>query len=371
MPVVVLDYTRSDDQWTEKEIRQKVGQAGLITGLAVDDTALSSYSLTYAVRYRHSGVALADALKTSVSIEIRNAPPSLSSLLNVRQIVGQESALSLGEATKRVIDAQNQFPLAVWFFKVEGPGGIQTTISKKFMIYKTGFNFDQKRVNSTLVMQGASFEDMVMRVRLNLSLNKESFLVDQLQAAFASTGYQITPSDTGIAHQTPVLERFYPPAPLNKILAAVCLDNGLWFDLDETNKKIKIQSLDSANPPKTALPKIFCFRGTPPGQYIVSGFSVQDYATAQVTTELTAVELFDTLRILDDSGGAGLFDNFRSEPGVVGLKRLLLYSFYVLSYEYSISSTESVLRLGLTNNWLLSNFKLDTLFENAVYSGIK
>lgn len=369
MPVVVLDYTRSDDQWSEREIRQKVGQAGMLLGLGVDAAALSIFSLTYSVRYKHSGIALADALKTTVDITIKNAPPALSSLINVRQIVGQESALSLEAATKKVIDAQNQFPQAVWFFNVTAPGGITTTIAKKFMVYKTSFNFDAKRINSTLVAAGASFEDMVMRIRMNIVLTKQSFLVDQLQTALASSGYQVTPSDTGIAHHTPVLERFYPPAPINKLLASVCLDNGLWFDLDETNKKIKIQSLNSASPPKTALPKIYSFRGTPPGQYILSTFSVADYATARFATELTGIELFDTVRILDDSNARGLFDNFRSEPQAI--RKLLLYSFYVLMYEYSVSSTESVLNVVATNNWLLSNFKLDTLFENAVYAGVK
>ena len=367
-PVVLLDYTRSDDQYTEKEIYRAVDRAGLeILSIGFNSAALSVYSLNYAVAFKHSAINLADALKTSITVTVSNAPPELITLINVQQIVGQESALSLENATEMVVDAQNVFPYGVLFFDVYGPGGVTTTIARKFIVFGTSFNFDDRRVNSKMTIRGASFDSMVMRAKFNLDIDRKSFLVDQLRAKLTPAGFQVKPSDTGIATKTPLIARYYPPAPVNKILAMVCRDNGVLFDLDETKKIIKIQSLDSANPPDQPNPRKYCFRGTPPGEYLISTFAIQDYAGAVFKTEQSACELFDSVELYDDSRNAGLFATFRAEPApVLGLQA---YQFYVLEYTYLISSWESSLEIKATNNWMISNFRLDTLFENAVYQG--
>jgi hypothetical protein len=367
-PVALLDYTRSDDQYTEKEIRKAVDRAGIeILNIPINSAALSVFSLNYAVRYKHSAINLADSLKTSVNVVIQNAPPELVTLINVQQLVGQESVLSLENATKMVVDAQNVFPYGVLFFDIAGPGGTTITLARKFMVYGTSFNFDERRINSKMVIRGASFDSMVMRLKFNLDIDKKSFLVDQLASKLTPAGYQVKASDTGIAHLTPVVARYYPPAPVNKILANVCRDNGVLFDLDEKNKIIKIQGLDSKNPPTLPNPRKFCFRGTPPGEWLISTFAVQDYAGAIFKTEMTGCELFDSVELFDDSRSAGLFATYRAKPApVLGLQA---YQFYVLEYEYLISAWESSLEIKATNNWLISNFRLDTLFENAVYSG--
>lgn len=365
-PVALLDYTRSDDQYTEKEIRLNVDRAGIeILNIPINSAALSIFSLNYTLKYTHSAINLGDALKTAVTVTIQNAPPELVTLLNVQQIVGQESALSLENATKMVVDAQNVFPYGVAFIDTVGPAGTIETLARKFMVYGTSFNFDERRVNSKMTIRGASFESMVMRAKFNMDIDKKSFLVDQIRTKLAPSGYQVTPSDTGLAHLTPVIARYYPPAPINKILANVCRDNGVLFDLDEKNKTVKIQGLDSKNPPSLPNPRRFCFRGSPPGEYIISTFAVQDYAGAVFKTEMTGCELFDSVELYDDSKSSGLFATYRAQP--VPMLGLQTYQFYVLEYEYTVSAWESSLQIKATNNWMISNFRLDTLFENAVY----
>lgn len=369
-PVALLDYTRSDDQYTEKEIRQYVTKAGVeLPALRVDPSALSVFSLNYAVKYKHSGINLGDSLKTQITVMIQNAPPELVTLINVQQIVGQETVMSLENATNMVVDAQNVFPYGVLFFDTVGPAGTTVTVARKFIVYGTSFNFDERRVNSKMTVHGASFDSMVMRLKFNLDIDKKSFLVDQLAAKLNPQGYQVKPSDTGISHLTPVVARYYPPAPVNRILANVCRDNGVLFELDEKNKIIKILSLDSKNPPQLPNPRKFCFRGTPPGEYLISTFAVQDYAGAIFKTEMTGIELFESVNLYDDSKNLGLFSTYRAKPApVLGLQE---YQFYVLEYEYTISIYESTLEVRATNNWLISNFRLDTLFENAVYQGTR
>lgn len=368
-PLAVVDYTRSDDQYSFSEIQEQVLSAGVEK---VNLSALSVFSLNYSVSFRHSAVNLPNALKTTIGFSIANAPSKLSSLVNVQQIVGQESALSLQDATQKIIDAQNQFPHGVFVFQFQGPTGLMQTIKRKFIVYGTTFNFDAKRVNSTLQIRAASFDSMVMRLKLNLDIKKTKPLFDQIQTALKTSSTASTYSVTcteAIGHLMPVVERYYPPAPLNKILGNVCRDNGIFFDIDEDQKIVHLQSLKSDNTPSDFFPKNFCFRGYYPGANLISTFSVQDYATASFGTEVADISLFDSVNVWDDSDAEGLFANFRSgEP--YGLKMVFSYLFYVLEYELHWSSYESRLVIRGTNNWLISNFKLDTLFENAVYSGV-
>lgn len=371
-PFAVLDYTRSDDQYSRKEIEALVVEAGNLVNVGYNSALLSVFSLDYAVVYKHTAVTIGDALKTSVGISISNAPPELSSLVNIKQIVGQESALSLGDSVKKVVDAQNQFPYGVLIYDIPGPAGTKKTVMKKFMVYGTTYNFDAKRINSTLQIRGASFDSMVMRLQMRMNIDKAKPLVAQIQAALAPTGFKITaPAD--MAAKLPVASRYYPPAPVNKILANVCRDNGIFFDLDSDNKTVKLISLNSENNPAylSLIPTKFSFRGHVSGSSIISTFSVQDYATATFKTEPQDLSLFDSVIIYNDSDASDLFGNFRADPAPYGLKKVKGYNFYILQLILTVSRTESTLTITGTNNWLISNFKLDTLFENAVYSGIR
>lgn len=367
-PLVVLDYTRSDDQWSDSEIREQVQTAGNMLNLENSfPEPFTVFSLNYVVAFRHTAVNMGDALKTSVNLSISNAPAALSSLINVKQIVGQESAISLQDATAKIVDAQNEFPQGVFIFNFPGPAGIMQKIARKFVVYGTAFNFDAKRVNSTLEVRAASFDSMVMRLALKMDINKKAPLFDQIQKAIAILKYSVTCTEA-IGNLIPVIARYYPPAPLNKILANVCRDNAIFFDIDEDKKIVHLQSLKSENTPSDFFPQNFCFRGYYPGADLISTFSVQDYATASFSTEIADIGLFDSVIVWDDSDAEGLFANFRSgEP--YGLRAVLSYLFYVLEYELHWSSYESKLVIRGTNNWLISNFKLDTLFENAVYAG--
>lgn len=70
-PIVVIDYTRSDETYTQKEIITKVNSnvpdkkfASIVT--------MEIFSLNYRVNYSHSGINLASSLKTVCTIEIDN-----------------------------------------------------------------------------------------------------------------------------------------------------------------------------------------------------------------------------------------------------------------------------------------------------------
>ena len=193
-------------------------------------------------------------------------------------------------------------------------------------------------------------------------------------------GYQVA-CDSSLESAKPVYTKHYPPAPMNQILRDVCQDNGLLFDLDTDKKLVKLQTLDSNKAPDSdpngnnRPPIKFCFRGTIPGAYIIGPFSIQDYATATFESEITDLNLFDSILIFDDSGAPELFANFSpfsSMPVPFHAPQVIKsFKFYILEYEFFFTPTKSTTRCIATNNWFVSNFRLDTLFENAVFAGLK
>jgi len=373
-PVVVVDYTRTDDQWSFAEIQEQVANAGveLLGGQFNPVSPSDGYALDYAVNFRHSGVNIGTALKTSVNIVVSNAPATMVGLMNIQQLVGAESATSLENAVAKVVDPQNQFPVGLFIFKYTDVAGYSQKISRRFMVYGTSFNFDARRINSKLEIRAAGFDSVVMRLALAVSMDKKLPILGQLTQALSSTtlrDYQISFDPVSRGALPPVVDRYYPPATLNKVLADFCQDNGLFFDIDETTKKIVFKSTSSSAPPTvTDLPPNLCFRNRVPASALIATFSVQDYSTVTMATEVLDVNLFDPVDVYDDSDAKGLFSNFRKSG--LPYKDIEGYRFFVMEYSLTFSAHTTALTIRGTNNWLVSNFKLDTLFEPAVYKGL-
>lgn len=370
-PIAVVDYTRSDDQYSRPQILRKALSIGTdITKSVVNGAALQVFSLSYQIHYRHSGVQLGASLKTSCEMNIDNAPAELTSLINLQAVTGQESVLSLQNAVKKVLDPEVEFPYCAVVFKT-APSLIDTDIVRSFIVYSMSYNYDSKRVNNTLALKGGNFDSMVMRLNLAVQLKTTLPLVTQLQTSLASTGYRIT-SDPSIAALPPVIERYYPPAALNTILSEVCKDNGLFYDLNTDEKKISLKSLSKIDAPIGVFNSKFCFRGQVSRANIISNFSIKDFATVVFEAEIEDVNLFDVITIYDDSGTDGtLFDSFRKSalpPRFKGTTPIYAYDFSILQYEYMDSRTKTTVRITATNNWLVSNFRLETFLENAVYT---
>lgn len=373
-PVVVVDYTRTDDQWSFAEIQEQVANAGveLLGGSFNPVTPSNVYSLDYSMSFRHSGVNLGDALKTSVKITVSNAPAEMIALMNIQQLVGSESALSLENAVAKVVDPQNQFPVGLFIFKYTDVAGYEQKLSRKFTVYGTTFNFDARRISSRLEIRAASFDSVVMRLALAVNMDKKLPIAGQITSALSSTtlrDFQVSFDPVSLGTLPPVLDRYYPPATLNKVLADFCQDNGLFFDIDETAKKVVFKSASSANPPTVSdLPSTLCFRNRVPASALIATFSVSDYATATIGSEILDVNLFDPVDVYDDSDAKDLFSNFRKNG--LPYKTIDGYRFFVMEYQYTFSAHTSALTIRGTNNWLVSNFKLDTIFEPAVYKGL-
>ena len=365
-PIVLVDYTRSDEQYSFSEIQKKVFSTSKDLKKIPDLTKLEIYSLNYRVIYSHSGVNPASSLKTSARIEVDNAPSALVNLINLKQFTSQESALALESAVKAIIDPEVQFPSCVMILKNGSNVLADNDIIRNFIIYNTAFNYESRRITSTLIISGASFSSMVIGLNTAVNVLTTKPLVSQLQSSLSSTKY-LFKADESIMSITPKVERYYPPATLNNILSNVAKDYGLYIDIDDDTKIVYIKSLNPKNKPKALANKTFCFRGKAPGAKLISNFSVLDYSTGTFETEIEDVKIFDSIIVYDDSNAALLFENFIEFPAPIG--KIKAYQFYLQEYTYLDDRNQTKLKITATNNWVVSNFKLGNFLENAIYKG--
>ena len=368
-PIAVLDYTRSDDQYSIAQINQYVRSVGIeaAKGKTINLANLRTYSLDYSMSFTHSGINYGDSLKSKFSATIYNAPMELIGLLNIKQYVSSENINALSTATKSIIDPQVSFPTGG--FVIRRNSNVTDIITRTFMIYSTPFNFDSRRLNSTLNLNGSQFDSMVIRLQFAVNLNKNSSLVSQIKTILSGQGFTVN-SDDSLSDIPPVIERYYPPAPINSVLSEVCRDNDIAFDINSDKKEITLKSLSPDDAPQESQnDKILTFNNYIPGSYILASLSLQNYASCMFEAEAFDVQLFESISIYDDSFSEGLFANLRQIPGTIPAGSAILkgYRFYVLEYTYTDSVEKTTVSVRGTNNWLINNFKLDTFLENKIY----
>lgn len=363
-PIVIVDYTRSDEQYNQTEIKKEVMKAGKTLGKQPNILNLETFSLNYRLTYNHSGVNPSSSLKTTCTIEIDNAPSILVNLINIKQYTKQQSALSLESAVKDIIDPQVSFPAVAIVLRNGSNTNKNPSIMRNLIVYSTGFNFSDRQSTSSLVLNCASMSSMVIGLNFAVNVQTTKPLVTQIKSVFASSKYTFT-VDASLKSLKPKVEKYYAPATMNNILSEIAIDYGLFIDIDDDKKTINIKSLNPKDKPKATMMKTFCFRGMVPNAKIISNFSVQDYSTAVFETEIEDIKIFDSILIYDDSKANKNFENFIEYK--IPYKNIKAYQFYLQEYHYSDSRIQTTLKMVASNNWVVSNFKLGAFLEGAIY----
>ena len=371
-PIVVVDYTRSDEQYTTDEILKLVSKSISNIDKIPDFSSMEIYSLNYRVVYKHSGINPADSLKVSCTIEIDNAPNDLANLINIKQFTKQQSALSLQSVVNNIIDPQVIFPYCSIILKNDPSfftdSALYNTspIVRNVIVYNTSQAMDGKRINNTLVLSCGSFSSLVIGLNTAVEITKDLPLIAQLQSSLASSGYLFKASPD-IIGTLPKIEKYYQPGTLNNILSEIATDFGLFIDINDTEKTVYIKSLNPDSLPPTLDYKKFCFRGKIPDAKIISNFSVQDYSRGYFETEFEDIRIFDSILVFDDSDSIEYFENFIEFP--LSVKGIKAYKFYVQEYTILEDRQQTKLKIIASNNWVVSNFKLNYFLENAIYKG--
>jgi len=364
-PVVIVDYTRSDEQYSLIDINKYVLKLSTKGAYALRPANI--YSLDYSATFTHSGINYGKSLKQSFEATIINAPTELVKLLNIEQYASQQNIGALTTAVKNVIDPQVKFPTGGIVFKaLDG-----SVITRKFMIYSTPYNFDPLRINSNLQLHGAHFDSMVLRLQFAFDIKKSAGpLVPQISAKLTAAGLRIDAKSLTMT-SLPVLDKFYEPMPLNSTLQEICQDNNLGFDIKDST--ISFQSLDPNTPPAPTIKNSFSFKNSVFGSKAISSFSLNNYVSCEFESEIYDPELFTSVAVYDDTStsniltGGGLFANLTKSPDLVS--GFAGYRFYVQEYTLHDSRAKTSCTTKGTNNWLVNNFKLDYLLENKIYQG--
>lgn len=371
-PIVVIDYTRSDEQWSTGQILQYVFL--MAPENAADILDPDVWSLQYAMSYTHSGLTYGKALKTQFNASITNAPIELMALLNIQQYTSSANIEELSQIAKDIVDPQVVFPTGG--FVMRGADG--NVITRKIIIFSANFDFDNRRVGSTLNLRGAQFDDMVIRLNFKLDIKPIIPLVTQLTPLLLEQGIVLTPpTDPLLAVAPPVVARYYQPATLANMMADICSDNNITYTLN--NNVMSLISLAPGSPPidpeSTLFPHEFSFNNYVKSN-LMSTFKIENYASATFEAQATDVDLFSSVIVHNDSGKPSLFTNMTTVPGSVvnSLRQRVLfgydipkYRFYVMEYTLIDSREKTSVTIKGSNNWLIANFKLDNFLENKVY----
>ncbi len=373
-PIVICDYTRSDEQYSIEQIQFYVNSLGILQNpgkiiLPVDPRNI--FSLDYKMQYSHGGAEYGDSLKTKFTCQIINPPQELVSLLNIKQYGSSQNIKTLSKTlTNAILDPQIQFPTGAFVIQPYATSDLVDTIERTFMVYSTTFNYDERRTNAFLTINGAAFDSMVIRLEFSANIDKDEPLILQLQDIVSDSDLRIN-ADPSLASFFPVVSKYYSPQPAAKLINEICLDNELMSDFDSQSKTITIKSL-TPNSASLEQTEVLCFNGEVQGALIINQFALQNYYSCDIESEAFNAKLFDYVTVCDDTRTRGQFENLNESPFPIpaGATTVKGYKFYVLQYTYEDSRAKTTIKFRGTNNWLLSNLKLDNFLEAKIYSGL-
>lgn len=377
-PIVIIDYTRSDEQWTQAQISAYIKQLGTPLG-GIIASNVTTYSLDYAMVYSHQGISYGDSLKTSFTATIRNAPIALVNLLNIKQYTSQQNIGALKKVINSIIDPEVQFPQGGFVIKsTPDSTGKYQIVTRPFIIYSSPFEYDPKTRNSTLILKGAAFDAMVMRLQFAIDIKADIPLLTQLNTIFTRKGLSAISIFGSLDGRLPALAKYYTPAALYDIVTEICIDNNLAFY--EIFGTYVFQDLSPDRAPSQDVKQSFSFQNYVPNTSLMTAFKPENYSSASWEGEIYDAKLFTSVSVYDDSFSQGLdstgqitpglFANYTKIPGAtvtVGSNKIDGYRFYVQSYAYYDGREKTSLVMTGTNNWLISMMRIDNLLENAIY----
>ena len=394
-PIVILDHTRTDDQFSESEIydacQQMVGEILRILGYDSPANPIASdvlgeelydkkkieiltpeiYSLDYNIQYKHTAISFGDSKRTQLVASIINAPNDLVGILQIQEVVKSENIPALVDQVKRVVAKEIVFPMGITVVRDMN----RDLVRRHFTIYATPYEADRLRLNNKLMIYGGAYDDVVIRANAGgvaILIKKGEKIIDVLNSKIKNIEFveysQVAQDNDYVTVEGEIFakkENLYPPAPLNETITKICIDNDLMYRYDVDGGIPRYSFWASGLTPPDKPHATMSFHNSVKGSILVSNFTLSNYATANITCELFDIELFRTIVIYDDSR-SNIFYNLnkagKQKQGFEG------YNFYVMSYEIVANKNATVLNIVASNNWLLSyTVKVDAIFSNAVY----
>jgi len=353
-PVIIADMTDSSDRWSDAEalIYAYLNKPSDVLAL----TPPNIYSCKYSYTVQHNGVPLGAALKMTLNAAVASPPSELISRVSV------DYAVSLADSllTDKIANPQVKIMTAV---VVERASAL-VAVNRSFVAYSVVLQPDAYGTNATLYIRGASFDDTIVKKELGFQLSTLLPLNTQLTAIGARLGY-VCSFAPGVAAAPPVTGRLFQPSTLAKILDEICLQNKILYKIN--GKIISFYSQSSAPSTVGALVagNRFSFLGYGMSA-LMWGVGVENYANVKFKTPIFNAALFDKVTLYNDSQSA-LFEGFKSAFPKLGPLVPASYDAYILRYAITRNDEELCCEVTATNNWLLSQMRVDGILESQIY----
>jgi hypothetical protein len=356
-PVIVADMTDSSDQWTTAELSSLVYKylPSGITMLLPPDV----YSCKYNYEIAHNGIPLGSSLKMTIGIAIKMPPSDLISQVSVGFVSSALSPDAMASAIEKIANPAVNIMYAVVVEKISST----SNISRSFIAYSSILQPDSLGVSATLFIKGASIDDTLFRTDLAFHLIKTRTIVDQLSEVAVKAGYAVDSSKMANATLLPVGDRLFQPSSFTMILDEICLQNKLAYKINGKIITLLSQTtkptISNVNKPK------FSFLGSEGS--LMWAVGVENYANIKFKTPVFDAGLFDFILLFDDSK-SGLFAGMQ-QNSIASKLGVAAYDMIIIRYLIIRNDYELCCEVTATNNWILSQVRIDGILEMKIYEG--
>jgi hypothetical protein len=363
-PCVIIDAMSSDDRFSTKQISSFVNELApppdQLATLSLK--GFSVYSCEYSCEFSHIGVPLGQGMKTRFTAVIKSAPGSLVSTFSPAFLTSSQSVAEIADALGKFANPQT-VPI-YGAMVIQGQAGF---VKRSFIVYAAPVEPDPMGTTTTMFVQGAMVDDVLIKSECAFQIDKSIPLITQLNDLLDKNGWTGTFNALQAAGK-PASNILFRPTKFNTIIDEICLQNKMIPIIDYNKKNVTFQSADPTGAPtqSTNAPS-FSFLGS--NGYMAWGLGVENYANIKFKTAMFSPNLFQSVTIYNDIQSAffGGCTKIPSSKPAGFAKTVDAYAAYVIRYAIRWSREESLVELTASNNWILAMFRVDALLESSIY----
>ena len=360
-PVVIIDALSSDDRFTMKQINAAIKEnapshSGVISEMFANPQI---FSCEYSMQFSHTGIPLGQGMTTRFSGMLKSPPGILVTAFSPSYLTSSQSMNKMMDALDKIINPQTNITYAAMV--IQSAGG--RLISRQFIVYAAPLYPDPYGTTTTMILSGAMVNDILLKSEVAVQIDKKSPLATQITALLAKQNppmignYAKAPQALGL----PATEILFQPTTLNNLLSEICLQNKMVFAIE--GQEVTFNAVGQAGAPLVLgdnWPK-FSFLGS--AGFLAWGLGVENYANVKFKSAIFDCKLFGKISLYNDIKSA-FFAGMMKRP----LSKIDIYDFWIIRYSIKWSRDESICEVTATNNWLMAQFRIDTLLDTKVYS---
>ena len=366
-PIVVLDAMSSDDRFTTDQIKTAVNtntpKDWVDIRLTLDKPKV--YSCEYSCQFDHVGIPLGQGLKTRFSATLKSIPGDLASSFSPTYLTSSQSVQQMTDSLGTIANPQTHIIYSA--MAVLSSSG--DMIYRKFIVYAAPLYPDPMGTTTTMVLSGAMIDDILLKSEVAFQFDKRSSLQSQLKKLLAAQKPPLVGNFDSAPNslKTPATEILFHPMKLYDLLDEICLQNKLIYVHDDNKRKVTFTGVGSSDIPPSfdyTIPK-FSFLGSQ--GYLAWGLGVENYANVKFKSAIFDCKLFGKISMYNDINSA-FFGGLVSRPSKSLVSATPIFDMWIIRYSIKWSRNESICEVTATNNWLMAQFRIDSLLEASIYS---